>query len=286
MLTCRAMRRTELDLALDWAAAEGWNPGLRDADAFWAADPEGFLLAELGDAEPVGCISVVRYGPAFGFLGFYIVRPEWRGQGHGLALWRAGMARLGDRCVGLDGVVAQQDNYRRSGFALAHRNIRFGVEQVAAAAAVSPALPRGMAVVPAATLPFAAIAAFDATCFAAPREAFLRAWLATPGHVALAALRDGRVAGYGVVRPCRLGAKIGPLFAEEADAATGLFASLAEAAPAGPLFLDVPEPNAAAVALARAAGMAPVFETARMYTRPPPPVRAERVFGVTSFELG
>src|SRR3712207_6914266 len=33
---------------LDWAAAEGWNPGLRDADAFWAADPDGFMLAELG----------------------------------------------------------------------------------------------------------------------------------------------------------------------------------------------------------------------------------------------
>ena len=43
-LTCRPMRRPELDLALDWAAAEGWNPGLRDADAFWAADPEGFWL--------------------------------------------------------------------------------------------------------------------------------------------------------------------------------------------------------------------------------------------------
>ena len=58
------------------------------------------------------------------------------------------------------------------------------------------------------------------------------------------------------------------------------------AASAGPLYLDVPEPNPAAMALARAAGMEPVFETARMYTRPPPPVRAERVFGVTSFELG
>jgi hypothetical protein len=283
MLTCRAMRRGELGLALDWAAAEGWNPGLRDADAFWAADPEGFLLAELGGAEPVGCISVVRYGAAFGFLGFYIVRPGWRGRGHGLALWRAGMARLGGgRCVGLDGVVAQQDNYRRSGFSLAHRNIRFGVERVAAAPVPEP----GVAVVPAAALPFAAIAAFDATCFEAPREAFLRAWLATPGHVGLAALSDGQVAGYGVVRPCRRGTKIGPLFADGPETAAGLFASLAGAAPAAPLFLDVPEPNAAAVALAREAGMAPVFETARMYTRPPPPVRAERVFGVTSFELG
>jgi GNAT superfamily N-acetyltransferase len=282
MLTCRPMRRPELDLAVDWAAAEGWNPGLRDADAFWAADPEGFLLAELGGAEPVGCVSVVRYGSDFGFLGFYIVRPEWRGRGHGLALWDAGMARLGDRCVGLDGVVAQQGKYRKSGFSLAHRNIRFGAERVAAAPAPAP----GVAVVSAAALPFAAIAAFDATCFEAPREAFLRAWLATPGHVALAALRDGRVAGYGVVRPCRRGAKIGPLFADRAETAAGLFASLAGAAPAGPLFLDVPEPNAAAVALARDAGMAPVFETARMYTRPPPPMRTERVFGVTSFELG
>lgn len=281
---CRPMRRAELDLALDWAAAEGWNPGLRDADAFWAADPGGFWLAEL-EGGPTGSISVVRYGPEFGFLGFYIVRPAWRGQGHGMALWRAGMAHLGgDRCVGLDGVVAQQGNYRRSGFALAHRNIRFGAEHVAA-----PPPASGIAVVPAATLPFAALAAYDATCFEAPREAFLRAWLGLPGHVALAALReDGRLAGYGVVRPCRQGAKIGPLFADGPEEAATLLSTLAAAAPpAGPLFLDVPEPNGPAMALARSAGMAPVFETARMYTRlPPRPVQAERVFGVTSFELG
>jgi len=282
---CRPMRRAELDLALDWAAAEGWNPGLRDADAFWAADPGGFWIAEL-DGEPIGSLSVVRYGPEFGFLGFYIVRPGWRGQGHGLALWRAGMAHLGgDRCVGLDGVVAQQANYRRSGFVLARRNFRLGAARVAA-----PAPAPGIAVVPAATLPFTALAAYDATCFEAPREGFLRAWLTLPGHVALAALReDGGLAGFGVVRPCRQGAKIGPLFADGAAAAGTLLAALAAAAPpGGPLFLDVPEPNGPAMALARAAGMAPVFETARMYTRPPPRprVRAERVFGVTSFELG
>jgi GNAT superfamily N-acetyltransferase len=274
------MRRAELDLALDWAAAEGWNPGLHDAEAFWAADPGGFWLAELG-GEPIASISVVRYGPSYGFLGFYIVRPEWRGQGHGLALWRAGMAQLGERCIGLDGVVAQQDNYRKSGFTLAHRNIRFGAGQV-----LAPAAAPGITVVPAASLSFTAIAAYDATCFEAPREAFLRTWLALPGHVALAALRNGAMAGYAVLRPCREGAKIGPLFADGPAEAEALFAALAAAAPAGPLFLDVPEPNAPAMALARAAGMAPVFETARMHTRPPPPVRAGRIFGITSFELG
>ncbi|MBV1798169.1 GNAT family N-acetyltransferase [Siccirubricoccus sp. G192] len=274
------MRRAELGLALDWAAAEGWNPGLRDADAFWTADPGGFWLAELG-GEPIASISVVRYGPGYGFLGFYIARPEWRGQGYGLALWRAGMAQLGERCIGLDGVVAQQDSYRKSGFTLAHRNIRFGAGQVAALAAAP-----GITVVPAASLPFTAIAAYDATCFEAPREAFLRAWLSLPGHVALAALRDGALAGYAVLRPCREGAKIGPLFANGPAEAEALFGALAAAAPAGPLFLDVPEPNAPAMALARAAGMAPVFETARMHTRPPPPVQAGRIFGITSFELG
>ena len=35
-----------------------------------------------------------------------------------------------------------------------------------------------------------------------------------------------------------------------------------------------------------AKGLAPVFETARMYTGPIRPVRLERVFGVTTFELG
>lgn len=282
--TCRPMQRAELDLAVEWAAAEGWNPGLHDADAFWAADPGGFWLAEHA-GEPVACISVVRYAPGYGFLGFYICRPEHRGKGHGLALWNAGKAHLGVRCVGLDGVVAQQGNYKRSGFALAHRNIRFG-----AARPVVPAphgdMPGDMQVVPAASLPFAAIAAFDRTCFEAPRDAFLRAWLALPGHVALAARRGDRLAGLAVLRPAREGCKIGPLFAAGQDEARALLAALLARAPAGPVFLDVPEVNAAALALARDAGMAPVFETARMYRGAPPSMGWSRVFGVTSFELG
>ncbi|MBY0333825.1 MAG: GNAT family N-acetyltransferase [Acetobacteraceae bacterium] len=279
-VTCRPMRRAELDLAIDWAAAEGWNPGLHDADAFWAADPEGFWLAELR-GQPVACISVVRYTPDYGFLGFYICRPEHRGKGHGLALWQAGMAHLGARCVGLDGVVAQQGNYRRSGFALAHRNIRFGT-----AKPVAPVASSAVQVVPAESLPFGAIAAFDATGFEAPRPAFLRHWLTLPGHVALGARCGDRLAGYAVLRPAREGAKIGPLFADDAATARALLAALLARAPAGPVFLDVPEVNAAALALARDAGMAPVFETARMYRGAPPAMDWSRVFGVTSFELG
>lgn len=121
----RSMAPHEIGLALDWAAAEGWNPGLADAACFYAADPGAFLVATLNEA-PIGCISATEYGADFGFIGFYLMRPDYRGKGYGMALWRAAMARLQGRVIGLDGVVAQQANYQKSGFALLHRNIRYG----------------------------------------------------------------------------------------------------------------------------------------------------------------
>ena len=63
----------------DWAGDEGWNPGNTDVQAFFAADPGAFQVGRL-DGEPVACISVVKYGAGFGFLGFYIARPEIRGK--------------------------------------------------------------------------------------------------------------------------------------------------------------------------------------------------------------
>ena len=69
----RNMTEADLALALERAAAEGWNPGLHDAHCFYAADPEGFFLGER-DGAPIGCVSAVRYGSGFGFLGLYIVK--------------------------------------------------------------------------------------------------------------------------------------------------------------------------------------------------------------------
>lgn len=272
----RTLTPAEAQHAVDWAAAEGWNPGLADLDCFLAQDA-GLFLGSFDRGALVSVISATRY-PGFGFIGFYIAAPAARGQGHGIAVWRAGMAQLAGRLVGLDGVVAQQANYRKSGFHLAWRNIRFGgVPQVPA--------PHGV-VVPAATLPFASIEALDSQVFPAPRPDFLRHWIGAPGHVALALLRDGAPAGFGVIRPCRSGHKIGPLVAEDEAGAEALAAALLARIEPGEVFLDVPEPHAAAVRLAQRLGLAPVFETARMYTGPAPALRMDRLFGVTTFELG
>lgn len=90
----------------------------------------------------------------------------------------------------------------------------------------------------------------------------------------------------GVARPCREGFKIGPLFADAADSAERVFAGLGAVTAGEPVFLDVPENNAEAVALADRHGMEEVFGCARMYLGTPPPIPWGRIFGVTTFELG
>lgn len=281
----RALAPPEIDMAVEWAAAEGWNPGLADAGCFGAVDPSGFWGGFL-DGRLVATISVVNYGRRFSFLGFYIVAPEHRGRGLGYRLWQAGMAHAGKRLVGLDGVVDQQENYRRSGFELAYRNIRHG--GVPDTSHLDPS-PDGVEIFPITELT-AGILDYDDQVFPVSRPRFLDAWLKAPGHVARAAVRDGRIAGFGVIRPSRAGRKVGPLFADDRAIAEALLADLLEASTDGAVghevYLDTPEPTSAAMALAETIGLAPVFETARMYTGPAPSIALDRVFGVTSFELG
>lgn len=268
----------ELDTAVEWAATEGWNPGLADASAFRAQDPEGFRGLFVEGALAV-TLSAVRYAGGFAFVGFYICRPDLRGRGLGLKLWQAGLAGLSDRTIGLDGVVAQQANYAASGFILAHRNIRYG----GPAPTIDALDPR---IAPVEGQWRAAVMDYDARHFGFPRPDFLAAWLAPPLGKALALVEHGAVRGYGVIRACRTGHKIGPLFADDRACAEALFHALVAGTAGESVFLDVPEPNAAARGLAEAAGLVPVFETARMYRGPAPALPLAEIFGITSFELG
>ena len=278
---------------LERAAAEGWNPGIDDASAFHAADPEGFR-ALFVDGRFAAGISVVRQDDSHGFLGLYIAAPELRGRGHGLALWRAALERAearGISSVGLDGVVEQQANYRRSGFGFAHRNLRLA-GRPDPGALVGAAVP-GVTIRKAARSDLGAATALDAEIGGVRRDRFCRTWMAhaPASRVTLVAVPDGaggadRPVGLVTIRRCLDGHKIGPLLAPDEGVARALVAAAIDAAGAREIVLDAPEPNACATGLAAALGLSPTFETARMYRGPAPAIDLGRLYGVATFELG
>ncbi|NJM97714.1 MAG: GNAT family N-acetyltransferase [Phormidesmis sp. RL_2_1] len=278
----KPMTRSEFSLVIDWAAAEGWNPGWHDRNCFYAADAEGFLMGFLA-GEPISAISAVKYGKTFGFIGFYLVQPAFRGCGYGFQIWQAGLDYLTGRNIGLDGVIAQQANYAKAGFKLAHRNIRYrGIKQPAIS---SHGATEGIVALP--SLPLRTVMAYDRLFFPDDRSAFLTSWITQPQSRALGLIHDQVLAGYGVLRPCREGYKIGPLFADTPQFAEALLLALtAYVPPNQPFYLDVPEANTQAVALAQAQGMSSVFETARMYSQKAPELPLNQIFGITTFELG
>jgi GNAT superfamily N-acetyltransferase len=275
-MTIRNMRRSEVDLALEWAAKEGWNPGIHDAEPFFRADPHGFFIGEV-NGEPAVTGSLVGYPGDMSFAGFLIVRPDLRGRGLGRQMLRFLMEHGADRNVMGDGVPAMVPTYLDKGFRFAHWNHRYeglGERMVSAD------------LVPVSKVPFEDLVRYDTDIFRAPRRDFLHSFLAQEGTTAIACIRDGELQGYGAIRPCRTGHKVGPLFAEDRTAAESILHGLISTVPGQRYFLDVPEPNVTGMALARDIGLTESFRTARIYTKHVPATPVHKTFGITSFELG
>lgn len=265
------MTLADLKTAIDWAATEGWNPGLHDAETFHRIDPDGFFMGRL-NGEPIASISAVDWGSGFGFIGLYIVTPSHRGQGYGLKLWQHAMERLKGKTIGLDGVVAQQANYARSGFEFAHRNLRFGGQ---AGDLAGPDYGRQVT-----GSQCDGLLSLDVA--PALRSDYFRAWLEQTNGLVITGQESLVVA-----RPCRHGVKLGPLIAPTREEAHRLLGAACARFPhETPIFLDIPESNPEALALVTSLSMTLEFETARMYCGPQPTLEPSRWFGVASLELG
>src|SRR6478752_1904192 len=178
----RRMSRDELDVLVEWAAREDWNPGLDDAEVFWDTDQEGCVAAEIG-----GVGSIVAYDKRYGFMGFFIMRPDCRGRGFGDRLWNERKRRLLARLdagasIAMDGVFNMQEYYARGGFRFVCRDLRFEGRGMKS--------PQPDGVAEASSLPFERIDAYDRRHFPAPRSRFLRNWTQRPGGHALAVVEE------------------------------------------------------------------------------------------------
>jgi ribosomal protein S18 acetylase RimI-like enzyme len=277
-LKIRKMRRDEAEFVTQMEAAEGWIPGIHDGEIFYETDPDGFFIAEV-EGEPIGCVSAVEYDDSYGFLGLYVVKPEFRNKSVGVKLTEKCLERMGNRNIGLDAVVENEKKYHDfMNFKSFYRNLRFegrgGGE-----------FPDGLVKI--SDVPFESLLEYDREMFPAPRPVFLEKWIKQPDSYAFAAFEAGKLKGYGVIRKCLIGYKIGPLFADDQITAEKIFQALKASIPDEAVFvIDVPEPNEKALEITRKYGMDVVFTTIRMYSREEPNINLGKVYGSTTLELG
>ncbi|KTD61457.1 GNAT family acetyltransferase [Legionella santicrucis] len=273
------MTREEISTAVEWACQEGWNPGLNDGECFYRTDPQGFFAGKLnGQIIAVG--SAVVYDDYFAFCGFYIVDKNYRSQGYGIQLTQARLAYISDRNAGLDGVLDMIDNYARIGYKFAHNNARYALEHKPPSPKPEPLIVNLQ------TVPFAQLTHYDRHFFPAPRPQFLAAWIQQNTALALGYVQDQQLKGYGVIRKCFAGYKIGPLFADSPHIAEKLLEQLSVFAQDETIYLDIPENNPFAVDLVQKLKMSKVFATARMYLKGEPKLSTQGIYGITTFELG
>ena len=276
-MTIRVMSLGDLRTVLGWAKEEGWNPGLDDAEAMLAADPQGFLI-KVVEGEPVAAISVVNHDPSFAFLGLYLCKPQFRGQGHGLDVWRAGIAHAGTRSIGLDGVPEQQQNYAKSGFVKYGSTIRYeGRINAASNARVRRASGDEIET----------LIAWDAKACGMDRATFAAAWFSqSPNRQTMVSTDGGKITGFATFRRCVSGTKIGPLYATSQADAQFLLASNPFARGDEPVYVDLQEQSSPLCGLLQERSFEPVFDTARMFNGASPEASPTLFHAIATMELG
>lgn len=265
----------------EWATTEGWNPGLSDQKVAREFDPTAFIALRK-DNELVGGGSIISYDGLYGFMGLFIMRADFRGQGLGAKLWIYRRDQLIKRLqpkatIGMDGVFNMTPFYAKGGFNLAHRDLRY--EGIAKAY-------KSSGVITLTDIKFEIIDAYDQKHFPVPRTAFIKSWINQEGVFGYAVLKQKQLIGYGVARPCHKGYKIGPLFADSADIAEKILSNLLADINGDFVQIDIPEPNIAAIQLAKKHGLIESFGCARMYLGHVNPVPLQKIFSVTSYEFG
>lgn len=280
--TFRKLIFAEFEILVDWAVKEGWNPGLEDAAVFWATDPDGFYGYFEGDTM-IGGGSIVSYSGQMGFMGFFIVRPDYRAKGLGTELWflrrNTLLGRLRPNApIAMDGILVMQPFYQKGGFVIDYSDERY--------VKTGSSYPPNPLVRPTTADDFEAIVAMDQECFGVARPHFYKLWLEASQAKSFAYSENGVLQGVAVIRPAQTGYRIGPLYAENETVAVALYERCLSEAVGEPVCLDIPMCNEAAVKLVKAYDATFVFECARMYYGTPPKTNMGKLFGLTTFEIG
>lgn len=274
--------KTGLETLVKWADDEGWNPGPNDADVYWQTDPEGYYGYFLND-ELIAGGSLVSYNGEFGFMGFFIVKPEYRGKGIGRKLWYERRNKLLERLksgatIGMDGVVDMQPFYNKGGFEIVYRDERYEFE--------AKPFNFNEKITPVTKEEYNDIIEYDKLHFGYSRPQFLIPWMDVKTTNTFKYKENEEIKGFVTVRKANKGYKICPLFAENEIIAEELFKKAMDSVKGNLIYLDIPVINEKAANLVKKYKGQYVFECARMYYGELPKTDISKIFGITTFELG
>lgn len=216
-------------------------------------------------------------------MGFFIVKPAYRGKGIGRKLWYQRrdtlLKRLSNSAsIGMDGVVSMQPFYSKGGFEIKFRDERYefiGCKQN---------YSKNISII--SEKDYENILYYDKKCFGFEREKFIIPWLKQKEVLTFKYSENNSLRGFVIIRKAIQGYKICPLFADDFEIAAELFKACLDSVQGEQLFIDIPVINEDALKLIDEYNGKYIFECARMYYGKSPSLDINKVFGITTFELG
>jgi hypothetical protein len=178
----------------------------------------------------------------------------------------------------MDGVLVMQDFYRKGGFNIAFKDERH--EKLGMRFKISSHISK------ISEFDTEDILKYDAACFGFFRPQFLIPWLTQPLGFNFKYTENGIMKGYAVLRKTWRGYKICPLFADDKFIAEELYKACLNEAYNEMVYIDIPLMNPLAIELVNKYKTSYVFECARMYLNGTPSIQNEKIYGITTFELG
>jgi len=264
----RQMTEGDLPAADELRRLSGWNQTIEDWRRLLWLEPRGCFVA-VQNGNVVGTVTTTTYGQALAWIGMMLVHPEHQRRGIGTYLMRQALEYLqghGLKCVKLDATPAGRPLYEKLGFVSQWtltrcRRLAEDETQYPASAASKP---RDLA-----DADWDAVDEIDATAFGASRACLLRS-LAHDSRAVLVWPAQGRVVGWGMLRPGANDDYLGPLVCSSAEGSLSLVAALLGKAGRDAVIWDVPDQNESAKTTAQRFGFVPLRPLTRMCLGPNP----------------
>jgi GNAT superfamily N-acetyltransferase len=280
-LTLRPLEARDLDGALRLSQAERWSHRLEDWQFHFRLG-RGWVACD-EDGKVLGTASWWAYGEQFGTVGLVLVDQAHQGQGIGRQLMNVVMSDAGPRVLQLVATKAGLALYQRCGFREHH-----GIRQHQGTATQLPAFAplRDTALRTVSVADLEAVCELDAAAFGANRGQLVSAVFNDGNGSGVLARRNGRLAGFALVRQSGRGTTVGPVVAEDEALAVALIAHQLNTS-GGFTRVDVPADAAQLGDWLEAAGIVCVDHVTTMVRGNVREGRAQaRVFGLVSQALG